>query len=126
MELSHFLAQLFGLYMLIVAAISTMRREQFDNAVRDLFSSSGMLLIAGATSLFFGLAIVIAHPYWHANWRVVITLLGYLAILKGIMRLAFPEHAKKIADQILIQGYWVRVVVLFGLGLFLTFHGLCG
>src|SRR5579885_3255115 len=95
MELSIFLAKFLGLYLLIVSADLLLRRHELEGAVKDFASSKGLLVFSGSISLLAGLAIVIGHPVYEANWRGLITLFGYLLIVKGIMRVAFPTRLQK-------------------------------
>ncbi len=90
MELSIFLAKLLGIYSLIVGVDLLLRRHELAGAVKDFASSKGLLVLSGSLSLFIGLAIAIAHPVCEMDWRGLVTLLGYVLIFRGIMRVAFP------------------------------------
>ncbi len=123
MGLSLFLAKLLGLYLLIVAGVWIARKEEVDKAIKEIFNSRGMLALTGWMSLIPGLAIAIGHPVWQLNWRGLITLLGYLMIVKGIMRIAFVEQVEKYTLKILSKHYWVIIAVLVVLGAILTYSG---
>lgn len=123
MEISLFLAKLLGVYMLIVAVIWLFRRNQFETSIKDIFNSPGVLALAGSLSLLAGLSIVIGHNIWDYHWRVVITILGYIAVAKGVLRLAFPEQAQRWVNVVLSRGYWIGILIVGLLGLFLTYHG---
>lgn len=123
MELSLFLAKLLGVYMLIIAALWVCCKKQLEATRRDVFSTPGLLALTGVFSLLLGLAIVIGHPVWEASWRGVITLIGAIAIFKGIMRLAFPKVAEKVITSSFQKGYWALFIVILLLGLYLTYHG---
>jgi len=125
MELSVFLAKLFGIYLLIAVADVVLRRREIEGAVKDFASSKGLLVFSGSLSLLLGLAIAIAHPVFESNWRVVITLLGYLLIVRGILRLAFPTRIQKKIVSLFNRRYWVIVSLLLILGIFLTYSGFC-
>ena len=123
MVLSIFLAKLLGLYLLIVAADLLLRRKELEGAVKDFASSKGLLVFSGSLSLLFGLAIVISHPVYEQDWRVVITLLGYLLILRGIMRFAFPSHIQKKLASVFRKRHWAIFIILVILGAYLTYSG---
>jgi len=123
MELSLFLAKLFGLYMLIIAAMGFFRQDQFKLTVRHIMSSEGVVALAGIINLILGLAILIGHPIWELNWRGLITLLGVFSIIKGIMRLAFPQQEQKIVSAMIGQGYWIVMVIVAILGAYLAYNG---
>lgn len=123
MELSLFLAKLIGIYLLIVAADLLLRRHELEGAVKDFASSKGLLVLSGSLSLLFGLAIVIAHPVYEMSWRGLITLLGYLLIVRGCMRFAFPSHIQKKLVSLFHRGYRIIFVILLILGIYLTYSG---
>ena len=68
MELSLFLAKLLGLYFLIIAADLLFRRHQLEATVAEVFASRALLAFSGSISVLLGLALVIAHPVYEANW----------------------------------------------------------
>lgn len=123
MLLSAFLAKLFGLYMLIVAALWATQKQRVDLAIKDFLASRGLLLFVGVVNIIGGLAIAIGHPVWELNWRGLVTLLGYLMILQGIMRFAFYDKVKKGADLLTSKKVWVVIAIIAVLGAFLTYSG---
>ena len=59
-----FLAQLFGLYCLIMAAAMLSQPEAFVTIVHGFVADAPLVLIAGVFTLFGGLALVLLHDYW--------------------------------------------------------------
>ncbi len=124
MELSIFLAKLLGLYMLIIAAIMLFRKNTFQFAIHEMISSIGLIIFIGILNLIVGLAIVLGHSVWEWNWRGLITLLGYLSLIKGVSRIAFPQEEIKMAKSVMQGwGYWVVWGITLVLGIFLTYKG---
>lgn len=123
MEISSFIAKFWGLYLLIMAALMLVRKEQVSAVIRECILSKPFLVFSGIISLFFGLAIVLIHPVWEMNWRIAITLLGYLALVVGIVRIGFTGFVQKRALVILQKGYWTLFFVSLLLGAYLTYHG---
>ena len=75
--------------------------------------------------LAFGIVVVLLHNVWAADWRVIITILGWSAIAKGISPLLFPSTVSKI-----LQTYqknktlWVaHSIVAIVLGTVLIYFG---
>lgn len=124
MDLSIFLARFLGFYFLIVAVIGLIRKKQFETLLIDTVSSKSLLAFTGILSLLFGLAIAIAHPVWEWNWRGLITLLAYLSIVKGVIRLAFPSEAHEWILKWVHKGYWTMIAILAVLGLYLAYYGI--
>ncbi len=123
MELSVFLAKLLGVYMLIVAVELILRRHEFEGAARDFAASKGLIVFSGSISLILGLAVVIGHPIYEFNFRGLITLLGYLLILRGTWRMSFPSRIHKKMAACFHQGYKECLIILIILGVYLTYTG---
>jgi uncharacterized membrane protein len=47
-------------------------------------------LFVGILSMLGGLAVIIAHPSWSRDWRVVITIIAWLLLVGGIVRIGQP------------------------------------
>ncbi|MEK7509376.1 MAG: hypothetical protein AAB605_01535 [Patescibacteria group bacterium] len=90
MELSIFLAKLFGLYFLIAGGIIMMRQKSYMHIMMDVLGDKGLLMIVAACQLIAGLALVISHWIWTPNWQGVITLIGVWIAIEGVFYLAAP------------------------------------
>ena len=49
-----------------------------------------LVLLHGFLSFVAGLAVVRVHNYWARNWAVLITILGWIALIGGLIRMLFP------------------------------------
>jgi hypothetical protein len=80
---------------------------------------------AKLVSLLAGLAIVNLHNTWRADWRVIITVLGWLVTIGGIIRIVVPQVAIAIGSTIYSgRGPTIVVALIVGaLGAFLSFKG---
>lgn len=123
MGITIFLAKFLGLYFLIVAVLMIFRKKQFVVMSREFVSSKSALAISAAMNLALGLVIVIEHQMWDYPCGMVITILGYLMIIKGALRYAFPGIIKKIATKTMDSQYLLCLIILLGLGIYLTWCG---
>ncbi len=91
METSLIIAKVLGpLYM--VAAIGWLFNRDFYRKMIAQFSQSHTTLyVSGILAFLFGAIILLLHPYWGTDWRVIITLLGGIGLLKGLSILLFPR-----------------------------------
>jgi hypothetical protein len=104
-----------GVGMLLNLGSFTVMAEQVSHDIALIFMSGILLLVAG-------LAIVRAHNIW-TGWPVVVTVLGWLAIVSGLIRLFFPVRLAAMAAN-LGQHRGVLIVgsiILLLLGGFLSF-----
>lgn len=123
MDMSLLLAKLLGLYFLISATLYIFRTVQVKAAAKELAGSRSTLAVSGEISLIFGLLVVLDHSIWELNWKGLVTLLGYLFILRGILRIAFPSQIKALAAKIISTYFGLFVLVLLVIGAYLTYCG---
>jgi uncharacterized protein YjeT (DUF2065 family) len=64
--------------------------------------------LAGILALLAGLAIVNTHNVW-TGWPVIITLLGWISIIAGIARMAFPEIVRSIGEKMVTNETTLRI-----------------
>ena len=90
MELSIFLAKVFGLMLLLIGLGLFLDRKYYEKIFKG-FEPFDMLT-SGALSLVAGIAIVSYHNIWDGEWWVVlITIFGWFSLFKGFFRLLLPR-----------------------------------
>ncbi len=73
----------------------------------------------GYITFLLGLATVVAHNVWVADWPIAITILGWITLFKGIEKVAFPERVNKKAQMFKGgQVFWGVVIFIIGVFLF--------
>lgn len=85
-----FLAQLFGLYFVIVGAIVALRRKSMMPAMAELVNNRPVLLIMAFIELAAGLAVVLAYPTITVSVPGIISLVGWMMLVEGVIYLALP------------------------------------
>lgn len=123
MDISSFLAKLIGIYMLVFAVVWLIHKKRVNTSLKDFISSKATIILTGFINTITGLAIAIGHPVWQPDWRVLITLFGYLLIATGIMRFVYTDKVQKDGMSMLTKGFWPIIAVLTVLGAFLTYSG---
>ena len=127
MELSLFLAKFFGLYLLVVSALWTFRSNAFEKVIEDFLAQRALFFFSGMVALAAGIAIVLSHSVWEPGWRIVLTLIGYGSVAKGIARMAFPDELREVASRMLRgPGTSVAIVIAFASGAWLVWMGFAG
>ena len=56
-----------------------------------------------------GLAIVLTHNIWTADWRVLITIFGWLNVIGGAVRLVGPPLLVKVGRAMLKQSWFIPI-----------------
>ena len=128
MEISLYLAKLFGLYMLIVAVLFTIRQDLLQKIAQEIAQSPMTIAFSGAFNLIGGLAILVGHPVWGYQWQCIISILAVLMVIKGIIRIGFPEVTSYVISALIQNKNYITTVFLITalIGLFLIVHGFTG
>ncbi|HEY4511979.1 MAG TPA: hypothetical protein VJH55_04015 [Candidatus Paceibacterota bacterium] len=123
-ETSIFLAKVLGLFSVISAIVVMFRYKKTIALEKEVVADEGLAMFAGYTILLLGILLVVSHQVWTADWRVVITIIGWLVILKGLGRILFPEAVKKLIEKKQSKPAFVTgEIALFCIGLYLLYYG---
>ena len=121
MDISIFFAQLWGGFFVIFGLLFLITR-QLGRTI-ELTDNKAFVISTGYITLLMGLVTVILHTVWAWDWRIVITVLGWGTLLKGIGKIGFPELIHKEAQHFKNQ-QWLSALFLLCLGAWLLAKGL--
>ena len=125
MATSEFLAKLIGPLFVAIGVGMLVNRALYQSVIAEGLRGGVLLYLSGLLSLASGLAIVLTHNVWRADWRVVITLLGWLMVIGGIIRIVLPQVALTLGGEIYsgMSSIIIVAVIAIAFGGFLSFHG---
>jgi hypothetical protein len=125
MQTSIFLAQLIGPVALVAAIALFLNAAAYRAMAQEFLHSPALIYLSGLLTMTAGLAIVLNHNVWTADWRVIITLFGWAATLGGALRIALPEQVKSIGENMLAKPVAMTIGggVWLALGAALCFFG---
>jgi hypothetical protein len=119
MQTSLFLARLIGPVMLVVGLAVFANPRRFRDIAEEFLASRALMFLSGLAIMPVGVAIVLKHNIWTADWRVLITIVGWLNVVSGVLRLFGPLFVVRAGHAILKQPYFTSVAaatwVVFGL-----------
>lgn len=91
LEISLFLGQFWGFLMVITCGLVLVRRKVIFERLWDMAGDRSFTFLSGYIALILGLVTILTHNVWTQDWRLVVTLFGWVALIKGIVRIGFPE-----------------------------------
>ena len=111
--------------MLVAAMSMLLDRNAIRDIAEDFMNSPALIYIAGVLTLVMGIAIITFHNFWVMDWRVIITMFGYIAVVSGVFRMAFPTKVKQLGGWMLQTKLIIRSAALLNglLGAYLTYMG---
>ncbi len=87
--------------MLVLGLFVAFNPARMRRIGREFLDSEALIFMSGVITLPVGLAIVATHNVWAADWRALITLIGWIAVIAGTARLALPAAMKKFGETML-------------------------
>lgn len=124
MQLSLALAQMIGIFLMLVSASMIVRRRTID-LLFEAYEKATTVYVTGIVETMLGIIMVLNHNIWTADFRVAITLIGWMLLLRGVGRTFFPrETAKTLAKFRKMESYFVPLLVgIFIFGAYLAYKG---
>jgi hypothetical protein len=107
-----------------LAAGMLLNLGSFPTMAEQISQDPALILVSGVLLFVAALAIVRIHKLWTSGWPVLVTIIGWLAVLGGLARILFPTRLAALAVAGLGQHSGLiatAAVVLLVLGVFLSF-----
>ena len=123
--LSIVIARLIGPLFLVIGIGALFNGEHYRKMIAGFLENAGLYYLSGVISLIVGLAIVAHHNIWAPDWRVIITVLGWIALFRGAVRLMLPTVGPRLASGFIVGAWPLRLgaVLVLVIGGILTYAG---
>jgi hypothetical protein len=120
---SKTIAGLIGPTLIALAAATLINLGSISTLVESVSHDPALVMVSGVLSFVAGLAVVRVHNHWAGDWAVLVTILGWLLLVGGLVRLLFPIRLAGMAASFaqstgLIAG---EAVVFLVIGAFLSY-----
>ncbi len=119
MELSLLLAKIFGLLYIAVGLGMLINRAYYRKVLTDMTTNSALVMYGGAAAIVVGLVMVLNHNLWAGGWEIIITIIAWLALLKGILLLLAPKAmlglTKMLTKNESVFVLWAVLALILGL-----------
>jgi hypothetical protein len=92
------LARIYGLVALTAALAALLSPRRMGLILADFESSPGLTFMAALFALILGLVMVVIHNLWTDIAAILVSLFGWIALVKGILLLAAPEGLLRFAS----------------------------
>ena len=124
MEIVNFLALLWG-FILVIIPLSFLVNSKNTKTIFHIVEDEKMLLLIGMISTILGIVSIVTYNIFDKSWQILITLLGWIILIKGIVLLFTPKIIVNLyrrfgEDNILIP---IKLLLTIVIGCFLLFMG---
>lgn len=118
-------ARVLGPLVVIVSGAAAAQTTEMYSLTSDLAANPMWGWVFGPFVLLGGLVIIALHPYWRGLAAIVVSVLGWLVVLRGVLMMAFPATFISVARSVIDQGDLWRglCIVCAAFGFYLTYVG---
>lgn len=115
--------------LLVVGASLLLRSRTWITALSGVASHPFTPLASGLYATIMGLLIVLCHNIWVADMRVLVTIVGWLALGSGVLLLMIPEAYSfilrriPITPQLIALRGFLRILLGGAIFSYLVTHG---
>ena len=82
----------------------------------DIWTHTPAVVVYLSGTLLFvaGLSIVRVHNHWTTRWPVLVTIIGWFALLAGLARMMAPEFAQRLVQHTTTPYPWIFAMLAIG------------
>ena len=124
MELTTLLLRLFGPVMLVIALGFALNQKHYKGMYKSLDKHPQFVLLISFLTLFFGVWVLLHHNLWGTPEEIVVSLIGWGALIKGLLLALMPAQMIKFVGKCM-SGSTLPVMsfVLGVVGVFVSYLG---
>ncbi len=118
-------ARVIGPFVAAIAIIAALRGSEMTALLAQFTASAVWPWVTGAFVLLGGIAVVAFHQYWRSPAEVLVSVLGWMMVVRGVILIAFPAAFASMANRMI--GWHAALtavyVVMAVIGVYLTVIG---
>ena len=117
--------QIFGLTYLAIGLGMLVNPRFYKEMLNKMIDNEAVLFVTGLSVFVIGYFLVAHHNIWTSGRTIIITIFGWLALLKGLMMVVIPEKSIKLYNLIKISEGQLSIygVIVFVLGIIFAYLG---
>lgn len=123
MNITTLLAQFWGILFVVLGLSVILNKKSMSAVLQEMTQNKGYLWLMGFVMLALGAILVVLSNVWTSGLTLLITVIGWLVLIKGIFILFFPDDAVSLYRKFNTNRWLVLMgVVALVLGLILMYR----
>lgn len=124
MILSNYLAEIWGISIVVICFSLLIKPERIKKIFTEIENEASAFLW-GFISFVIGITMILSHNIWVKDWQVIITLFGWISVIKGLSLLFLPNFLIKFTKKIEEKSSYIPFFLIIGVfvGLIITYFG---
>jgi uncharacterized protein YjeT (DUF2065 family) len=123
METSLLVAQIVGLVYVTMGLGLLLNGEYYKKSFDEMMKSPAFMFFGGITALVVGFLIVNSHNVWTKDWTVLVTIIGWIALIKGVLIFVAPKLLIDFSRPLLKKNMKVLGVCVLVMGGIFAYFG---
>lgn len=99
MEISNKIGIIVAVYLIVTGVGFLMSSEYYSQMISHTGSDPVLINLSGMVHFFIGMTILVNHFLWKNALQIIVTLLGFMFLMKGLFLIAFPELMLQSAEN---------------------------
>lgn len=112
MEISIFLAKIVGFYLIIKLIAVWKNYDKLPSIIEGLKNNDALRLSVGLITAILGFLIVLSHNIWTWDYRVIITIIGWLVLIKGSLISFSGAYLDKMSGFLFKKSSFYLILIL--------------
>ncbi|MEJ2114348.1 MAG: hypothetical protein P8X62_11925, partial [Flavobacteriaceae bacterium] len=112
MDNSLFLAKFWGWYLMIFFLILSFNPKRIRQIFDDLRDEK-FLIVSSFIAIIVGLLNILFHNIWESNWKLIITLIGWISLFIGLALFILPKQTVAWLELLNVKLVQVIYTLLF-------------
>lgn len=97
---SVYLARLIGPVMVAVGLGALLNATTFRAILGEFLQRPALMYLSGLILMPAGLAIALSHRVIAPDWRFLVTLIGWLMLIGGALRIVLPDTVSRLGREV--------------------------
>ncbi|PKL44106.1 MAG: hypothetical protein CVV39_08400 [Planctomycetes bacterium HGW-Planctomycetes-1] len=110
--------QILGITYLAVGIGIIINPDFYKKMITHFTEDAAAIYLGGLAALVIGFLLVSFHNIWVTDWSVIITIIGWAALIKGLFLITLPKTAIKLCNSFKemkkLMKVWSTVVIILG------------
>jgi len=115
MEITFLVARILALTYISAGIAALTGKISFQKMAEDFEKSPVLVFLSGFLALVIGMILVHYHNIWVKSWVVIITIVGWVTLIKGITLIAFPQFISFFKKKYKNTMGWGIFMIVLGL-----------
>ena len=115
-------AKILAIYLLAVGVGMLNGNINIKKMYDSFEKSEGLLIISGFICSVLGFLLVQYHNIWVKDWTVLVTIVAWATLIKGVLLIAFPNTVMSIGKNFYKNNSQALSFVVLALGAVLAYY----